>query len=134
MIKDLKIKNFKSVKESETHFLPVTVFVGANGSGKSNIIKILQFISSIPQNGLELTVNTFGGINALLPKGLSSLEAKNAKIEFDYSINIGAPIEELQKYGPFLVRHKFGLSNRKSGMLRLDYEEVIFEMMSLRQR
>lgn len=37
-IKNMSIKNFKSIEEAEIEFNPLTMIVGANASGKSNII------------------------------------------------------------------------------------------------
>ena len=38
MISSLKIKNFKSIVDVDIDFGDVNLFIGANGSGKSNLI------------------------------------------------------------------------------------------------
>lgn len=38
----VRVKNFKAVQDSKAiRFTPLTVFIGNNGSGKSNIIEAL---------------------------------------------------------------------------------------------
>lgn len=46
MIKELEIHDFKSIKELVVELGRVNIFLGANGSGKSNILEALGVISS----------------------------------------------------------------------------------------
>lgn len=72
-IKQLKIKNFKSIASAEIDFSPLTMIVGANASGKSNVINVFRFISNIATDGIDNAIALQGGIpylaNASLPKG-----------------------------------------------------------------
>lgn len=69
----LKIKNFKSIASADIDFEPLTMLVGANASGKSNLINVFRFISNITTEGIDNAVALQGGIpylaNASLPKG-----------------------------------------------------------------
>lgn len=47
MITKLKLKNFKNFKEAEITFGPVSILVGANATGKSNIRDALRFLHGI---------------------------------------------------------------------------------------
>lgn len=49
MIETITIKNFKSITQINLSLGNVNVFIGANGSGKSNI---LEAIGMVPQNVL----------------------------------------------------------------------------------
>ena len=50
MLKSFTLKNFKSFKEATLHLTPtVTFLIGANGSGKSNALEALRFISWLGQ-------------------------------------------------------------------------------------
>lgn len=82
-------------------FEPLTMLVGANASGKSNLINVFRFISNILTAGIDNAIALQGGIsylaNASLPKGtpielaftldlsnegwIRSTEAKNTCIE-----------------------------------------------------
>lgn len=72
-ISKLTIKNFKSIASAEIEFEPLTMLVGANASGKSNIINVFRFISDIATDGIDNAIALQGGIpylaNASLPKG-----------------------------------------------------------------
>jgi len=72
-IKKLQIKNFKSIKETNIDFAPLSMIVGANATGKSNLINVFRFIGNIATNGLDNAIALQGGIpylaNANLPKG-----------------------------------------------------------------
>ena len=62
MIEELSIHNFRSIVEDRITLEPVTVLIGANGSGKSNFVKALEFLSDIPRNGLTLAISRQGGV------------------------------------------------------------------------
>lgn len=73
LLTGLKIKNFKSIASADIDFEPLTMLVGANASGKSNLINVFRFISNITTEGIDNAVALQGGIpylaNASLPKG-----------------------------------------------------------------
>jgi len=63
-IQKLHIKNFKSLVDLEiVEPNPFTVFVGANGVGKSNIFEALEFVSYSKTPNL---VDLFGGISSVM--------------------------------------------------------------------
>ncbi|MBM4289902.1 MAG: hypothetical protein FJ135_17480, partial [Deltaproteobacteria bacterium] len=45
MIKRLYAKNYRSLAEVEVNLGRLTVLVGQNGTGKSNFIDVLRFVS-----------------------------------------------------------------------------------------
>lgn len=110
-IKNISIKNFKSIEAEEIEFRPLTMIVGANASGKSNIINVFRFIENIMTDGLENAVALQGGIqyisNANLPKG--------EKIEISFTIDVS---------NETWMRH---LQNRKFALevQEIDYKFVI---------
>ena len=72
-IESLFVSNFKSIENIEITFEPLTIFIGANSSGKSNLVSVLRFIAHISCRGLDKAVALQGGIkyltNANLPNG-----------------------------------------------------------------
>lgn len=44
MLTKLRLKNWRSVKDETIDFTPITVFIGANSSGKTNILDALRFL------------------------------------------------------------------------------------------
>lgn len=44
MLKELHLKNWKSFKEATLYIDPLTVLIGTNASGKSNVLEALEFL------------------------------------------------------------------------------------------
>ena len=45
-LKSFKIKNFKSIREAEVEFKPLTVIVGSNSAGKSSLLQAIKLMSA----------------------------------------------------------------------------------------
>ena len=60
MLTNLKIKNYRSLKDFEVSFGPLNVLIGANGSGKSNILDVLRLVQEYTLGGrLEYKKTSF---------------------------------------------------------------------------
>lgn len=72
-INKISISNFKSIEKAEMDLSQLTMLVGKNASGKSNIINVFRFIADILSDGIDHAIAKQGGIhnitNANLPKG-----------------------------------------------------------------
>ncbi|MCA6417342.1 MAG: AAA family ATPase, partial [Cytophagales bacterium] len=65
-IKELKIKGFKSIGEIVLKSPnPFSVFVGANGAGKSNIFEALEFFNYCNSFEIEEALRLFGNFNEI---------------------------------------------------------------------
>jgi predicted ATPase len=64
MIRELRIEGFKSfgVGTIPMYLGPLTFFVGANASGKTNIISALRFLRTATLHNVEIAVDDFGGL------------------------------------------------------------------------
>lgn len=60
-ITQVKIQNYKSLRSVSLEPSGLTVVVGANGSGKSNLADCIDFVSEIYSHGLEMAVARKGG-------------------------------------------------------------------------
>ncbi|MGB6064527.1 MAG: AAA family ATPase [Desulfomonilaceae bacterium] len=60
-IKSVEISNFKSLSDVRVDLEPFTVFVGTNGSGKSNFIDALAFVQECLADSVETALNRRGG-------------------------------------------------------------------------
>jgi predicted ATPase len=65
----LRVTNFKSIREQELRLRPLNVFIGGNGSGKSNLIQVFRFLKEIVGQNLAVYTQTKGGADALLHYG-----------------------------------------------------------------
>lgn len=61
LITSLKVENYKSLRSIFLDPTGLTVLVGANGSGKTNLADSIDFVSEIYRHGLELAVARRGG-------------------------------------------------------------------------
>lgn len=61
----LHVENFKSIENITLDIGDVTVLVGKNGAGKSNIVSALQFLSDAVGRGLSVAIGAGGGIDAV---------------------------------------------------------------------
>ena len=57
--------NFRSIESAELELGPLTVLVGPNASGKSNLIDILGFLGDAARLGLETAITRRGGIDSI---------------------------------------------------------------------
>ncbi len=58
-------KNFRSIEFAELELDPLTVLVGPNASGKSNLMDILGFLGDAARLGLETATTRRGGIDSI---------------------------------------------------------------------
>ena len=61
-IKRVILKNYKSIAACDVQLQPLTFLVGRNGSGKSNFLDALRFVSDALNYSLDHAVRTRGGI------------------------------------------------------------------------
>ena len=47
MLTSITVRGFKSLEQVEVSLGSVNVFIGANGSGKSNLLEALGFVSAV---------------------------------------------------------------------------------------
>jgi predicted ATPase len=65
-INKLYIENFKSFGKLEIVFQPINLLIGANASGKSNLITLFEFLKNIQKVGIKQAVSEMGGFESLL--------------------------------------------------------------------
>ena len=58
-------KNFRSIESTELKLDPLTVLVGPNASGKSNLLDLLGFLGDTARDGLEAAIRVRGGIDSI---------------------------------------------------------------------
>ena len=67
MLKKLRIERFKSIYDQDIEFGRVNLFIGTNGSGKSNILEALGVLSAALSNGLDPVTLDLKGVRLSLP-------------------------------------------------------------------
>ena len=61
MVQRLILRNFRSLKEVDIELRPLNIVVGANASGKTNLVQAFRFLRDIAKHGLENAVALQGG-------------------------------------------------------------------------
>ena len=64
----IKIKGYKSINELNLKLSPINIFIGANGSGKSNFLSFFEFLKNIYNGNLQEYV-ALRGLDKILHKG-----------------------------------------------------------------
>jgi predicted ATPase len=65
MLKKLIVNNFLSFNESVFEFGKVNCLIAPNNTGKSNLIKVLEFLNVALYENIDVAISQFGGINKL---------------------------------------------------------------------
>ncbi len=94
----IQISGYKSIKDETIYLKPINLFIGANGSGKSNFISFFDFLNKLYNRNLNEYIALAGGVNKFLHKGQKETDNISFKTEFDdgkngYSANLKSGIE-----------------------------------------
>lgn len=83
----LEIKGYKSIKSALINFAPINILIGANGSGKSNLISFFDFLNRVCNRKVNEYIALNGGDNKFLHKGKKQTDTISFRIEFDGGLN-----------------------------------------------
>ena len=83
----IKIKGYKSIKDISLDFNPINILIGANGSGKSNLISFFELLNKIYEEKLQEYTALKGGPERILHKGIEEVEQIYFEISFDEKTN-----------------------------------------------
>jgi predicted ATPase len=65
MVQRLRLRNFRSFKDATIELRPLNIVVGANASGKTNLVHAFRFLRDLARSGLENAVALQGGAEYL---------------------------------------------------------------------
>ena len=97
----ISVRGFKSLRSIEDLELgPVTVLIGANGSGKSNFIELFSLLDAMREGRLMEYVITAGRANSLLYFGSRSTSRLEVEVglksgELAYKIELGPTADDM---------------------------------------
>ncbi|MBI4863185.1 MAG: AAA family ATPase [Candidatus Riflebacteria bacterium] len=105
----MHVRSFRSISRAVVDLGPLTFLVGANGSGKSNTVDVLRFVSDSLNTTLESALRERGGINAVRRRSRGHPNHFSIRLEFrlpdardgSFSFEIAA-----EKQGGFSVRRE----------------------------
>lgn len=123
LITRLQVKNYRSLADIDIKFEPLTVLVGLNGSGKSNLVDVLRFVRDALTRGLDSAILDRNGINSLRrwsSKGDMTIRLfmKDAEWKGEYGFTIGSKqrSEYQVKWEKIVIEQKptYNLPSQKS--------------------
>lgn len=74
-IRRVRLRNYKSIVDCDVELRRFTILVGRNGSGKSNFLDAISFLSDSLNTSLRHAVETRGRFRSLLPQSDEKTEA-----------------------------------------------------------
>src|ERR1051326_80247 len=75
LISRISIENYKSIRELTLEPQELTVLIGANAAGKSNLAECFDFVSEVYRHGLEVAVARKGGYENIAHRKASRSKA-----------------------------------------------------------
>lgn len=94
MIQTIRIRNFKSIADIELSLANTNVFIGANGSGKSNLLEAIGMVAAVRSHRIDLKDMILKGVriakpDLMLSSFLGSRNTNEIKIDVNTSSNGG---------------------------------------------
>ena len=81
MLKEIKIKGYKSIKDITLDLKPINILIGANGVGKSNFITFFSLVNNIYEQNLQ-NYTMACGADSLLYYGLKHTNFIEGSLDF----------------------------------------------------
>ena len=76
----IKIEGFKSIKSAELEIAPINIHIGANGSGKSNLIEVFELLREFRDDRWREYLGAAGSADQLLHFGSRYTETINIEV------------------------------------------------------
>ncbi len=102
-VRSVVVKNFRSIRAAEIDFSELTILVGANGAGKSNVVDVFRFISDSLSLGLHAALERRGGLQAVRHRSAKG-RPRNVRIGINIAFQNG-----------FSAEYEFQISAQREG-------------------
>lgn len=113
-LSELVISHYKSLGNVElTDIEPITVLVGCNGAGKSNVADVLRFLRDAVNQGLDHAVSTRGGIGLI--RQYSPNKPYQVTLEFRF-------IDD--EHPEAIIHYQLSLTSLREGDFRVERERA----------
>jgi predicted ATPase len=88
--KSISVKGFRRLCDVDLELRPLTVLIGANGTGKTSLLDVFSLLASSAQGGLNKAISDLSGLPALI--------TYDRKKDLSLAISIGAGAREPLDY------------------------------------
>ncbi len=82
-LEQLTVGNFKSIRNQTLRLGRLNVFIGGNGSGKSNLVGVFHFLNQVVSGELQTYAGVAGGAESLLHFGRKRSPVLSVALEFE---------------------------------------------------
>ncbi|MFI3296904.1 MAG: AAA family ATPase [bacterium] len=82
MINNIKIRGYKSIQDMDLDLCTINILIGANGSGKTNLLSFFEFLQNIYLQNLKEYVALRGNTDRFLFNGRKVTDEISAKLTF----------------------------------------------------
>ncbi len=115
-LRRLKLDGFKSIKHLELELSPLNILIGANGSGKSNLISFFKMLNEMMAGRLQQHIGISGRATSLLHFGAKITPQMQAHLEFEVERGVNRyQIQLFHASGDTLIFAEERLSFLESG-------------------
>lgn len=91
MVNEIKIEGYKSFKELHLNLGWINLFIGSNGSGKSNFLSMFELLNNAFEQRLAAYIGVRGGVDKLLYQGRKVTEQIKVRLVMghnSYQLNL----------------------------------------------
>lgn len=110
-LRKISIRNYKSIKTCQVSLKPLTVLVGRNGSGKSNFLDAVHFVTDALTTSLDHALKSRGGIGDVRRRSTGH------PINFAVKLEVALP-------GYRLATYSFEIAAREKGGFAVKSEQL----------
>jgi len=82
VLESLTVRSFKSIRDQTLKLAPLNVFIGGNGSGKSNLVGVFHFLNRVVNKELQTYAGVAGGADSVLHFGRKRSPSLAMELEF----------------------------------------------------
>jgi predicted ATPase len=111
-VRRLRLRNYKSISVCDIELGQLTLLVGRNGSGKSNLLDGLRFVADALNQSLDHAIKSRGGIDAVRRRSTGHPHHFGIDLELQLADN------EFANYG-------FEIAAQPQGGLRVKFERLL---------
>ncbi len=120
-IRQLVLKRFLSIPSERITFDNPTIFVGRNGSGKSNLVSVFSFLAEAMASPLQAVFDKAGGISTIRNRSSGRSYPPNLGLRVDFGRingNVASgfyafEVKALPNYGFSVVREQCSVSDER---------------------